>query len=132
MEFKFKAIHKEKRELLTEDYPGQVFQWLKEGQPIHIIQYIGEKDDANDREIYEGDVIRFATEDGFTLAYTIFDSGEEGNIFVSGFEAKVIRDITDEVCSEAGDLLNGWDGSLEVIGNIYLNPEFLTMPASVE
>jgi uncharacterized phage protein (TIGR01671 family) len=89
-----------------------------------LMQYTGLKDKTG-REIYEGDIVRYETEDGDVwTAQIIWDTGEE-NIFISGFKAQPIHDITDEIYDDNGNPPLGWTGEIEVIGNIYENPELL-------
>lgn len=61
--FKFRAWHeghkgKYEPSMLFEHRPGDVFHWLREGQPLHIMQFTGILDMVG-KEIYEGDVVKF-------------------------------------------------------------------------
>ena len=108
-EFKFRAWHTGVNEMLYEDYLGNVFQWLREKQPIKIMQYIGLKDRKNNK-IYEGDIIKL------------------GNIEI-GFSNHKVQ-WNQENCSWklstfGGRLIESRIKIYEIIGNIYENSELL-------
>jgi len=68
MYYKFRAWHKESGEILrneSQQYEGQVFQWLSEGQPIEILQFTGCYD-KNGVDIYCGDIVEWTDSDGKT------------------------------------------------------------------
>ena len=109
-EIKFRAWHKEEKRMsepfeLGEDiiydtnnnYLGTIYDELA------IMQYTGLKD-KNGREIYEGDICRLWYPDGYKLGVVEFKNGcFYWNSNSVGF----------------------WNEELEVIGNIYENPELL-------
>lgn len=54
--FNFRAWHKDRKEMLYESYPGESFQWLKDGQPVEITQSLG-RWDQNGYEMFVGDIV---------------------------------------------------------------------------
>lgn len=104
MRYKFRAWHKTAREMLYEDYYGDVFKWLKEGQPIEIMQWTGLRD-MNEKEIYEADRIKFSG--------TKYDTATATVEFRDG---KFVLALDD---SEYGYRdISGWK-NVTVIGNIH-------------
>ena len=89
----------------------EIFPGTPEQRPFNIMQYTGLKD-KNDREIYEGDIIEFLeNESGETwTAKIVFEN--------LAFKA---LDVEDEGYEYDFDDLS----DIEVIGNIYENPEIL-------
>ena len=72
---------------------------------IKVMQYTGLKD-KNGKEIYEGDIVRHATDEG--VYKVIFEDG--------GFYVKNLFEYDFQTINEY---------PLEIIGNIYENPELL-------
>ena len=102
---KFRAWHEFANQMLTSSYQSDVLRWKEEGQPVIIMQFTG-LHDKNGREIYEGDfLISPFTGDP---APVIYDQ-EYCQFTFGGAEFNV------EVKHK----------KLEVIGNIYENPELL-------
>lgn len=94
---------------------------FEENEPCHIVmQYTGLKD-KNGKEIYEGDVVQFMC----------VDESFEKNIVVCGEHSA----FDDRYVFEVGYYLEsidkkvqyplGYTNELEVIGNIYENPELI-------
>jgi len=81
---------------------------LNHGQIFDFMQYTGRKD-KNGKEIYEGDVVRYAI---------------EGHIQKTPYAIKDMIEWFEKMYDT--DSYYRWDiGSIEVIGNIYENPELL-------
>jgi uncharacterized phage protein (TIGR01671 family) len=77
------------------------------------LQFTGLKDE-NGKEIYEGDIVKYDTEDGIVTATVIYYEEENESNWISGFVFKPFK-MTDYTRDEPN--------KLEVIGNIYKNPE---------
>jgi len=110
-EHKYQAWHETQRVMLHESYPGQVFQWLHEGQPIIIRQYTGLKD-SKDVEIYESDLVSTGR----------FGSGQGVVVWEADFPGWAVKDYLLDYDS---GLLN-LDTIQEVTGNLYECPEKLS------
>jgi hypothetical protein len=92
--------------LLLRDAP----KWLDElSSEAILMQYTGMKD-KNGKEIYEGDICRFDVREG-----GVGEPAYHGLVGQVGFSFG---------CYTIGDFLSHYH-SLEVIGNIYENPELL-------
>lgn len=82
-----------------------------------FLQFTG-LEDKNGVEIYEGDVIQYYPEDGIAIAQIVFDENEDEGTFLCGFNCRLLNNI--DYPDEEYDARE-----LEVIGNIYENPELL-------
>lgn len=112
--------------LLVTDSDKMGIQWKDKNEfsywqpvdPETIGQYTGLKD-KNGREIFEGDVVRFA-QYGFGKTFLLTSPVE----FDGGMFEVITRDVTDspQRCALC-HINNSWD--VEVIGNIYEYPELL-------
>jgi uncharacterized phage protein (TIGR01671 family) len=89
------------------------------------MQYTGVK--FKNTALYEGDIIRWMGDNGdcFKGVITFKETDSEQTLFLSGFCVESCVDISDDVIGDDGELIEGWDGASEVIGNIYENPELL-------
>lgn len=83
--------------------------------PETIGQYTGIKD-HNQKEIYEGDILKWDSEDGEVIGKVVFKNSDEENLNLSGFVFEIIR-------VEEYD----HDNPIEftIVGNIHENPELL-------
>lgn len=80
-----------------------------------LMQFTGLKD-KNRTEIFEGDVVRYIDK------HSLMDSG----IYKIGFNmGSFIIDDSPLIELFVHEDLHGWDVNIEVIGNIYNNPELL-------
>jgi uncharacterized phage protein (TIGR01671 family) len=104
---KFRAWDKEKGML---HYDG-IFNSPNFFDNSNLMQFTGLKD-KNEKEIYEGDVVRIKG----------YSGGIEGDID----EIRLIKDIRQVWCQY--DIDNAMEAGMdvEVMGNIYENPELLT------
>lgn len=93
-------------------------QYFKEGQSVVLLQYTGLKD-KNGVEIYEGDIVKTDYDNGFDiLTHTVKWCGPS----YPAFELSPTLPCESNGFSyihECGDT------TIEVIGNIYENPELL-------
>jgi uncharacterized phage protein (TIGR01671 family) len=87
-----------------------------------LMQYIGLKD-KNGKEVYEGDIVKFMDEE------TIYsDCGYEYNEFINTGKIIFNKELMGwDITNRNMDLEEIWHYSeyIEVIGNIYENPELL-------
>lgn len=126
-EIKFRAWHGghefEPAQMIYDNNPGDCLVWKLQGQNIDdIMQNTGRKTACDDKEIYQGDILSFVifnydgSDQGVKTGYVDWD-GAVG--------AWIVR--------ESSDSENGWwlylvldnDNGVEIIGNIYENPELL-------
>lgn len=122
-EIKFRAWDKEQKEWvkysITDNIPifcHNTSRWRtdKEGERFTLCQYTGLKD-KNDREIYEGDIVR-----------------DFGSDYVPVYTKGIYMAVNTEQlkCPEEHRQLSTqfnviWRNGCEIIGNIYENPELL-------
>ncbi len=124
-EIKFRAWDKENKEMLEvqeldyeDSYNGQpmvrttMYNDYFDTEDMILMQYTGLKD-KNGKEIYEGDIVELKAENGCCnmLGKIIYDN----------------YDLAFELIDEEGNQEALWyaEQELEVIGNIYDNPELL-------
>jgi uncharacterized phage protein (TIGR01671 family) len=92
----------------------------KVNERLVLMQYTGLKD-KNGKEIYEGDIVRyqkdarFSTDDGKTTSHSI--------VFAGGAFC-MLRNVWPT--GQSPFYLSGYYEEIEVIGNIYENPDLLT------
>ncbi len=94
-------------EMLFDVRPGDCLKWKNEGQPITVMQYTG-LNDSKDVEIYEGDI----------LSYPAPFNHQKGLVLWFPKLARLEIDLWEDLFSICKDI--------EVIGNIYQNPELIT------
>ena len=104
-------------QMLYDDKPGDCLVWKNQGQTLEIMQYIGFKD-CDGKEIYERDILSSGNSD-----YVVVWSPEHAQFFFSVINTKttLVRNLKFPVFQYAIDGVCG----VEVIGNIYENPELL-------
>lgn len=113
-DFRFRAWHKDVKEMLQnkhQGYEGNVFSWLKEGQPIEIMQYTGLKD-KNDKEIYEGDIV-------YCNIMT------PRNSLIEFIEGAFCATHSKTYPTDINFFYPSTGCNIEIIGNIYENPELI-------
>jgi uncharacterized phage protein (TIGR01671 family) len=102
-------------QMFTDSWDGQCLLFAHEGQPVEIMQYIGLKD-KNGQEIYDGDII-------------IFDNREIGGGRITGeviFNTdQTLGNLEWGIFTKDGYHTTDFLGEIEVIGNIYENPNLL-------
>ena len=118
-ELKFRAWHKGFKDgkiniepvMLLESYSGEAFNWKHQRQQIEIMQFTGLLD-KNGKEIYEGDVVRVQglARKGIYTTNVIFKAPQ--------FKLAVNETKWNDWASFTG---------VEVIGNIYENPELVKL-----
>ena len=113
---KFRAWHETAKEMLLEDFIGDALKWKREGQPVKVMQFIGQHD-KNGKEIYEGDVVSLvAIEDEIkhwetaTRASVEWDDQDAGFFYAAEYD-------------KFPHIKPWFAKDVEVIGNIYENPE---------
>ncbi|PAE87740.1 YopX family protein [Shouchella clausii] len=120
-EYKFRAWYSSgtKELMLYEDYPGQVFKWLSEGQPLEIMQYTGLKDKRG-VEIYKADLYR----EGDNLYKVVrMDEHAMYGLKVIKTNYVLIRGLTFPIWHYIGNAPLQTRG--EIVGNIYENSALL-------
>lgn len=122
-EIKFRAWDKEQKEWvkysITDNIPifcHNTSRWKtdKEGERFILCQYTGLKDE-NDREIYEGDIIKAVS---FAKPIGIVKYSDENQAFI-------FNDLDKKYRGYSTALMNQFDDGFEILGNIYENPELL-------
>ena len=112
---------------------GNLFEYKDDRERIELMQFTGLKD-KNEKDIYEGDIIR---------TYKYNDKWNDGaigdvdwdeecgrfrfnwKILLAKSGEKNFRNPIDTICSSSAYNSDGRDGVIKVIGNIYENPELL-------
>ena len=86
----------------------------KEGKRFVLSQYIGLKD-KNNREIYEGDVIKAIS---FARWIGVVEYSDENQAFI-------FDDLDKKYRGKSTVFMNQFDDGFEILGNIYENPKLL-------
>lgn len=127
-EIKFRAYHTGAKEML---YGANVdiFRWLEEDRPIEIMQFSGLLD-KNGKEIYEGDLLRIPSMSDYEINnYVCFEVFWHDNDHADrhiGFQLNRVH-LHGSLAGYGGAecMLPKWTKQMEIIGNIYENPELL-------
>lgn len=102
----------------------EVFPGTPEQRAFNVMQYTGLKD-KHGKEIYEGDVVKYTLKSYYNKTVTemipvTWGSYSDGGEYVDNVECWMIRyKSLSDICD------NKYNQSVEVIGNIYENPELL-------
>ena len=121
-DYKFRIWHKGIKnkhqsvtsQMIYDEQPGDCFKWAREGQTAHpVMQGISRKDN-NGKDIYEGDVLRITNDNANTTIIS------DIKFLHSSF---CVKDCYGEYypmfsLARPGDVL-------EILGNIYANPELI-------
>ena len=124
---KFRAWDKVQKRMfnitnLTWDITGQLVYFLTENISPPM-QFTG-LTDKNGKEIYEGDIVKYKKHEGYLLDDFIAEIiWKDVQWSISDPKGKM-RDVDFGEVDEFDDVLD----HLDVIGNIYENPELLTYP----
>jgi uncharacterized phage protein (TIGR01671 family) len=84
-----------------------------------LMQYTGLKD-KNGKEIYEGDIVKFRTENIYLFGYV--DWHYLGHFVLS---VKVSEQLSNDIWFDRVNHLSDGHNGMEIIGNIHENPELL-------
>lgn len=92
-------------------------QWMNREKDKNKIARFSGVIDHNGVEVRLGDTVRWMACCGDCFKGTVdFRQNTDERIpFLSGFLVTKVKNITDEVMDENGNILGGWDGELEVI-----------------
>lgn len=99
----------------------------KLGTDVFLLQYTGLKD-KNKKDIYQKDICRFVNTEGAVIIGVVDYRDDRASWFFKNIEISRLFDsgFYQPSSDPCGSNSNGWPGNgLEVIGNIYENPELL-------
>lgn len=126
-EIKFRAWHRELEEWTNysiNNIDGNLVDFCnkeagcwetdKEGKRFVLSQYTGLKDN-NDREIYEGDIVKAIS---FARWIGVVKYSDENQAFI-------FDDLDKKYRGKSTVFINQFDDGFEILGNIYENPELL-------
>ena len=106
--------------MFYDDKPGDCLNYLAMGQPVEIMQFTG-LHDKNGKEIWEGDVLA-----GFGGFKTVVRHG-----ITAGYHAATIN-VGFYLENGGRDYaFSSEHGRIEVLGNIYENPDLLPTPQTL-
>lgn len=132
-EIKFRAWHEEAETMLQ---PGDDFgtihpldccEYFQGGQPVVLLQYTGLKD-KNGTEIYEGDIVRWDDmTNGTKWRVAIVELNPALQFRVVRIKCDFVQSAKDGHIFEFGRFIyKDTHNHLEVIGNIYENPDLIS------
>ena len=77
--------------------------------------------------LYELDILQWMSDDGdcYKGVVEFRENEDEHNFFLVGLFVANIMDISEDLIGEDGELLDDWDGSPKIIGNILEQPELV-------
>ena len=103
-------------DIFIEFYNKDTDSWEidREGERFALCQYTGLKD-KNNREIYEGDVIKAIS---FARWIGVVEYSDENQAFI-------FNDLDKKYRGNSTVFMNQFDDGFEILGNIYENPELL-------
>ena len=103
-------------DIFIEFYNKDTDSWEidREGERFTLCQYTGLKD-KNNREIYEGDVIKAIS---FARWIGVVEYSDENQAFI-------FNDLDKKYRGYSTAFMNQFDDGFEILGNIYENPELL-------
>ena len=103
-------------DIFIEFYNKDTDSWEidREGERFTLCQYTGLKD-KNNREIYEGDVIKAIS---FARWIGVVEYSDENQAFI-------FDDLDKKYRGKSTVFMNQFDDGFEILGNIYENPELL-------
>jgi uncharacterized phage protein (TIGR01671 family) len=112
-QIKFRAWHGELKEY-CEGKTANMFSWIDDGQPITLEQFTGLQD-KNGVDIYEGDIIESDCYSGGAW----FGRNQPRTKYIVEY-----NNYKGRFCFKETDRQDN-SNSMEVIGNIHLNPELI-------
>lgn len=123
-EIKFRAWDRELKEwtnysidddlLMFYDKHAECWETDQEGERFILCQYTGLKDNE-DREIYEGDIVKAIS---FARWIGVVKYSDENQAFI-------FDDLDKKYRGKSTVFMNQFDDGFEILGNIYENPELL-------
>ncbi len=117
---KFRAWEEEYKRMLPDENITEMctFDYLRTSNDMVLMQYTGLKDKKG-KEIYEGDVVKYGSNDEQVEKTT----GEV--IFYEGCFRLDFRKIQDEYDISFDDLSCWCPNMIEIVGNVHQNPKLL-------
>lgn len=100
--------------LMFYDKHAECWETDQEGERFILCQYTGLKDNE-DREIYEGDIVKAIS---FARWIGVVKSSDENQAFI-------FDDLDKKYRGKSTVFMNQFDDGFEILGNIYENPELL-------
>lgn len=127
--FSFRAWHNTHKEMIPNNrqgFEGDVFNWLNQGQDIEIMQGTGLLD-VNKIQIYDCDIVKIWHEDypdEKSIGKVIWNNGGEYPAF-DVYIPNYMHAFGWDAYSDEYNSFSCPENCIEVIGNIYKNPELI-------